>query len=30
VPLSLSALVWYLPLDVTLERVCPASLPCDW
>lgn len=29
-PLSLSVPIWFLPLDVTLTRVCAASDPCKW
>lgn len=29
-PLSLSVPIWFLPLDVTLLRVCAAGDPCKW
>lgn len=30
VPLSLSVPVWFLPLTVTLKRVCPTAAACSW
>jgi hypothetical protein len=29
-PLSLISPIYYLPLEVTLVRLCEASAPCDW
>jgi len=29
-PLSLSVPIWFLPLDVTLVRVCAPNGPCGW
>jgi hypothetical protein len=29
-PLEMSAKIWFLPLDVTLARICDAKLPCAW
>jgi len=29
-PLELSVPIWYLPLDVTLLRMCEAGTACDW
>jgi hypothetical protein len=30
IPLSMSVRIWFLPLDVTLARVCAAGDPCSW
>jgi Protein of unknown function (DUF3108) len=29
-PLSMSVKIWFLPLDVTLERICTAPTSCSW
>jgi len=29
-PLAMSVPIWFLPLDVSLERVCDPSAPCKW
>jgi hypothetical protein len=29
-PLSMSVKIWFLPLDVMLQRVCAAGEPCSW
>jgi hypothetical protein len=29
-PLKMSVPIWYLPLSVSLERVCSADQPCTW